>query len=226
MCLWLWIIVCYDQPVIVNHRWYAEPVVMYHGVLCWDSGCESWCVMLSQWLWIMVCYAEPVVVNHGVLCWASVVNYVEIVAVIMACYASMVVNHSVLCQPVMWMVCYSASGCESWCVCYDEPGCESWCAMLSQWLWIMVCYDEPVVVNRGIVMLRQWLWIMVCYAEPVVVNHGVLCWASGCELWCAMLSQWLWIMSCYSEPVLWIMMSYLPVVVNHGVLCCACGCES
>jgi hypothetical protein len=29
-------------------------VVVNHGVLCWTSGCESWCVMLSQWLWIMV----------------------------------------------------------------------------------------------------------------------------------------------------------------------------
>jgi hypothetical protein len=27
---------------------YAEPVVMNHGVLCCASGCESWCVILSQ----------------------------------------------------------------------------------------------------------------------------------------------------------------------------------
>jgi hypothetical protein len=47
---------------------YSEPVVVNHGVLCWASGCESWCAMLNQWLCIMVCYAEPVVVNHGVLC--------------------------------------------------------------------------------------------------------------------------------------------------------------
>ena len=50
---------------------YAEPVVVNHGVLFWASGCESYCVILSQWLWIMVIYAEPVVVNHGVLFWAS-----------------------------------------------------------------------------------------------------------------------------------------------------------
>jgi hypothetical protein len=50
---------------------YSEPVVVNHGVLFWASGCESCCVILSQWLWIMVCYAELVVVNHGVLCWAS-----------------------------------------------------------------------------------------------------------------------------------------------------------
>ena len=43
---------------------------MNYVVLFWASGFESWWVMLSQWLWIMVCYSEPVVVNHGVLCWA------------------------------------------------------------------------------------------------------------------------------------------------------------
>jgi len=47
--------------------YYAEPVVVNHGVLCWASGCESRCVILSQWLWIMVWNAEPVVMNHGVL---------------------------------------------------------------------------------------------------------------------------------------------------------------
>ena len=41
------------------------------GVLCRTKGCESWFVMLNQWLWIMVCYAEPVIVNHDVLCCAS-----------------------------------------------------------------------------------------------------------------------------------------------------------
>ena len=67
------------------------------------------------------------------------------------------------------------------------------CVLLSQWLWIMVCYTEPVVVNHGVLFwaigcesygvlcLNQRLWIMVCYAEPVVVNHGVLFWDSGCE---------------------------------------------
>jgi hypothetical protein len=48
-----------------------EPVVVNHGVLCWAGGCESWCVILSQWFWIMVCYVEPMVVNHVLLCWSS-----------------------------------------------------------------------------------------------------------------------------------------------------------
>jgi hypothetical protein len=99
--------------------------------------------------------------------------------------------------------------------------------MLSQWLWIIVCNAEPVVVNQGLlycakrceswrVILIQWLWNMVCYADPVVVNHGVLYWSSGCETWCAMLIQWLWIMVCYATPV----------VVNHGELWWASSCES
>jgi hypothetical protein len=99
---------------------YAEPMVVNHGVLFWSSGCEVCCVILSQWLWIMLCYAAPVVVKHGELCWAN--------------------------------------GCESWCamlvvgnhgvLCWGS-GCESWCAKLNQWLWIMVCSAEPVVVNHG-----------------------------------------------------------------------------
>jgi hypothetical protein len=49
----------------------AEPVVLNYGVLCWASGCESLCAILSQLLWIMFCYADPVVVNLVVLCWTS-----------------------------------------------------------------------------------------------------------------------------------------------------------
>ena len=50
---------------------YAVPKVVNHCVLYCAKGCESWCVKLSLWLYIMVCYAEPVVENHGVLCSAS-----------------------------------------------------------------------------------------------------------------------------------------------------------
>ena len=112
--------------------------------------------------------------------------------------------------------------------------------MRSQWLWIMECFTEPVVVNHGVyccasdfesrwVLLYQWLLIMVCIAEQVIVNHGEFYSASSCEWWCVMLSQccelccamlvndgelyWAsdWIMICYA----------MPVVVSHGELCCA-----
>ena len=44
---------------------YAVPVVVNHGVLYGSSGCESWCAILSQWLFIMMCIAGQVIVNHG-----------------------------------------------------------------------------------------------------------------------------------------------------------------
>ena len=118
------------------------------------------------------------------------------------------------------------------------------------WLWITMCYAEPVVVNPSVlcwasgcepcwVMLRQWLWIMVCYAEWVGVNHGVLCWASGCESCRVMLSQWLslWIMLYYAEPGCFesqcaMPSQWLQIIanyaeqVNHVVLCWVGGCES
>ena len=50
---------------------------------------------------------------------------------------------------------------------------------MCQWLCIMVCYAESVVVNYAVLCLC----IMVSYTEPVVVNHGLLCCASGCDSW-------------------------------------------
>jgi hypothetical protein len=47
--------------------------------------------------------------------------------------------------------------------------------------------------NHWCVMLSQWLWIMGCYTEPVGVNYRELCWTSGCKSWCEILSKWLWI---------------------------------
>ena len=44
---------------------YTMPVVVNHGVLCGASGCESWCVLLSQWLLIMMYIAEEVILNLG-----------------------------------------------------------------------------------------------------------------------------------------------------------------
>ena len=112
---------------------------------------------------------------------------------------------------------------------------------LSQWLWIIVNYAEPVVVKHWVI-LSQWLWVIVCYAEP-----------NAWEAWCAILSKWLCsivchyvlcrvgcvgIMVCYTEQWMgitvwmlcqwvWFMVRYAKwVVVNHGESCCASGCES
>jgi hypothetical protein len=61
----------------------------------------------------------------------------------MACYTEpVVVNNGVLCR---------------------ASGCESRCFIMSQWLLIMVCITEQVIVNHG------------GFTVQVVVNHGVLC---------------------------------------------------
>ena len=41
------------------------PKVVKYGKLYCASGCDTWCVLLSQWLLIMVYIAEQVIVNHG-----------------------------------------------------------------------------------------------------------------------------------------------------------------
>jgi hypothetical protein len=107
---------------------------------------------------------------------------------------------------------FTATGVANHVVLCWASGCESLCAILSQWLWIMMCCAEPVVVNDGVecwasgseswdVILSQWLWIKVCYTELLFANYDELCWASECEPWCVILCQWLWIVVCYAEPV-------------------------
>jgi len=40
-------------PLISSSSSYTEPVTVNHDVLCWASGCESWCVILYKLLWII-----------------------------------------------------------------------------------------------------------------------------------------------------------------------------
>ena len=141
---------------------YADPVVVNHVELNWASGCDLWCAMLRQWLWIMVNNDEPVVVYHGALCWA---NGCDSCCVILnqglwniVCYAvPVVVRHVAL----FWL-----SGCESYCaklrpmgvnhgVLCCASGREPWWVILGQRLSIMVSDTEPVVVNH-VVMLSHW----------------------------------------------------------------------
>jgi hypothetical protein len=146
---------------------YAVPVVVRHGVSCWVSCCESWYVMLNQWLLIMVCNVEKVIVKYGELCCVS--GY-ELCRALLG-------NDDEL---------YWASGCESWCairsqwfliiVGYAEPLVGNQGVILSQSLWNMVCYAVPVVESHDV----TWVWILMCFAEP-----------SGCELWCVIPSHWL-----------------------------------
>ena len=66
---------------------YSEPVVVNHVVLCRTSGFVSWCVLMSQWLCVMVFYTELVVVNCVVLYGVCESQ----------CADQLVVNHFVLC---------------------------------------------------------------------------------------------------------------------------------
>jgi hypothetical protein len=38
--------------------------------------------------------------------------------------------------------------------------------MLSQWLWIMLCY----ACESWLVILSQWLWIMVCHHNSSTID--------------------------------------------------------
>ena len=73
-------------------------------------------------------------------------------------------------------------------------------------------------------MLSQWLWIMVCYAEPVVVNHVCYTEPNSCESSCVILSRFClsYGVSCRAIGCV----SYEPVVVNHGELWWSSRCES
>jgi hypothetical protein len=143
---------------------YAEPVVVHHCEYCWASGCdalwamlrqrlwisvgyadpgvlESWYVILSEWLWILVCNTEPVCGNHGVLCWAS---GSELWCAMLSQWLWIIVNYA---ESVVIKYCelYWDAGYESLCVMLNRvcgnhgmlcwaSGCELLCAMLSQWL--------------------------------------------------------------------------------------------
>jgi hypothetical protein len=122
------------------------------------SGCESWCVMLIKWLWIMVCNAEPVVVSHGVQCWANgCVSWCTMVSqclLIMVCNSEpVVVNHGLLCC---------------------AKGCNLWDVMLCQWFWIVLCYTEPVVVNHGVLLTivhNHWYSISHHDSQPLAQHN-------------------------------------------------------
>jgi hypothetical protein len=50
---------------------YTEPVVVNHDVLYGASGFESGCIILNQWMLVMMCIAEQVIVNDGEFYYAS-----------------------------------------------------------------------------------------------------------------------------------------------------------
>jgi hypothetical protein len=149
---------------------------MIHNLWChWESRCErcasrceSWWVMLSQWLWITVCYAEPIVVKHFE--W-----FLDI-----GCESFMIHIHW---HSIIRHVSQSlAKHCTTW---FTTTG-TSWLAIIhNHWLSIAQHDSQPLAQDNSVGKHDV-------NAVPVGVNHGGLCWASGCESRCAMLSQLLW----------------------------------
>jgi hypothetical protein len=133
---------------------YAELVVLNHGVFCWGSACESWCVIrITQ-------NESQTLAQHNTTC----------VTTTRTAYHNMIHKH--------WFRIKQhdskplAQHQWEWIICWAS-GSESWCVFRMQCLWIMVCYSVPLVVNHDelcrtigsescCVMVSQWLWIMVC----------------------------------------------------------------
>jgi hypothetical protein len=135
-------------------------------LLWWASGCESWWVMLSQWLWIMVYHAEQVVENHGLSCWAIVVNPGEL------CCDSGYESWCAMLSQWFWvMVCNAEAEVVNHGVLWWASGCESWSVMLCQRLWIMVSYSEPVVVNHGVLWWAAWSTTTGSDLHTMINNH-------------------------------------------------------
>jgi hypothetical protein len=150
---WLWIMVCYSEPVVVNHAvlCYAQWlwIVMYYAE---QRGWESWFIMLSQWLWIMLYYAthhdsQPLAQQNKP--WFTATG--SAIHIMTNNHWLSITHHDS--QPMApYKTPWFTTTERLWIMlCYiDSSGCESWCVMLRQWLWIRVCYSEPVVVNHAV----------------------------------------------------------------------------
>jgi hypothetical protein len=110
----------------IIHRcesWYAmlSPVFVNHGLLCWASGCESWFIMLSQIHnhWLRITQLDSRPLAQNNTPWFTTTELT-------------IAHHDS--QPL-------AQNNISWFTTTS-------CVILSQWLWIMVSYAEPVVVHN------------------------------------------------------------------------------
>jgi hypothetical protein len=155
---WLWTMVYYSEPVVVNH-----------GEICWATGYESLCFMLSRVCW-----------NHSVLCWASdcdswcvMYNMNHNNRLSIANHDSQTAGSAYLTMIQIHLLRIPQHDSQP----QDEKNHGLLCS---------ACYCDSCCT-----MLSQRMRITMCYAEPLAVNHGVLFWASGCESWWDMLSHWL-----------------------------------
>jgi hypothetical protein len=161
---------------------YYVPVSVTHGELCWDSGCESQCVILRHWLWIIVSYAESVVVNDGVLCWASGCE------ALWTMLRSVCMNHGV--NAVLVDMNHGSEPLAELTLHDSRPLVQHntpW--FTNHWIRIshhdsqpLVQHTSPWFISTSTAFTPWFIHtersivhkIMVCYAVPVVVNHGEL----------------------------------------------------
>jgi hypothetical protein len=142
------------------YEWY-ESVVVNYGAFCWTSGLESWCVMLSQWLWIMVCYTEPVVVNLHTMThnhWLSITQH----------DSQPLAQHY---TPSITITCSAlhTMSQDHWSSKMHHNSQPLTHIIHNQLLGMTYHNSNQLVMND----MRQWLWIMVHFAGPVVLSDGV-----------------------------------------------------
>jgi hypothetical protein len=157
---------------------YVESLIVNHCEFCCDSDCETLWAMLSQWLWITVCYIDSLIVNHCEFCWASGCEPLWDSHWISTNHHD---SHPLSQHNSQWFITTGAV----------------WYTLIVN-IWFSITHHGSHLFAQNN-MLSQWLWKIVSYAEPVVVNHGVFCWAIGCEPLWVILSQWLWNIVSYAE---------------------------
>jgi hypothetical protein len=205
----------HSQPLVQHNSQWFTTTGADHGVLYWASCCESWWVMLSQWLCIIVSYAEPVVVNRGVWCWA---NNCDAWCVMLSQWLWFMVFYA---EP---MVVYNGGLC---CV----SGWESCCAIPSHWdSQPLAQYNTPWFTTNSSVLFTVILnhWLSIAHQESQSLAQHNTPWFTNYWLsiphhhsqplaqHSSLLSQWLRITVYYTEPLF----------LNHGVLYWASCCES
>jgi hypothetical protein len=145
----------------VGYEWY-ESVVVNYGAICWTNGLESWCVMLSQWLWIMVC-----ILTQWLWIMCAILNYTHWLSITHHDSQPLAQHYT----PSITITCSALHTITQnhWSSKMHHNSQPLSHIIHNQLVWVMVCHAEKLVMND----MSQWLWIMVHFAGPVVLRHGV-----------------------------------------------------
>jgi hypothetical protein len=209
---------------------------MNNGVVFWASGCESWCVILSQWLWIMVCYAEPVVVNHGVLDWASgCESWCAMLGQWLLIILLSITHHQS--QPLAqhytpWLKTTGPAKCtiihNHWLISFIA-NCSAWHTITqTQSAQYKTTWFTTVRFSIAHMIHNHWVSITHHDSQPLAQHYRTWLTATRSDFesrW-ALLYLWLLIMVCIAEQVIMNHGEFtVSMAVNDGVLCWVSGCE-